>query len=211
MSKTNVAESRVTVDVAFLIDLFDHHNVDWKSWKVKTLDNLVDDLSKSERTITYTNGEIALNSRVVSCEIYFGGKQLIETQLKSPTGTLNRNIPCGGKLALREDPRGGMIRELKEELGLDLEPTYLGVTKEERHQSYYPGLLGVVTHYRFATPLHPNQYKESYVHTEGDITFTFNWVDANDLLVVHHTPQRDRILSPQLSNVKAVHVAEWMG
>jgi hypothetical protein len=176
MPKTNVVESRVTVDVKFLIELFDHHRVDWKSWTVKTLDNLVMDLSKGERTLSYTNGNISLNSKVASCEIYFGGKQLIETHLVSPTGTLNRNIPCSGKLGMHENPRLGIIREIKEELGLDLEPTYLGVSKEDRHHSYYPGLYGEVIHYRFATPLHPDQYKAEYKLVEGDTTFTFNWV-----------------------------------
>lgn len=172
----NVVKSRVTIDVEFLIELFDHHNVDWRSWTIKTIDNLVDELSCGERSISYTNGKILLNSKVVSCGIFFGDMQLLETCLESPTGTLTRNIPCSGKLGISESPRDGMKRELLEELNLDLEPTYIGVTKEPRYQSYYPGLDGVNTHYWFSTPLHIDHYLPEYILIENDIKFTFSWV-----------------------------------
>jgi hypothetical protein len=146
----------------------------------KDINDLITEVMKKETKIEIINN---IPTRVLSigiCNIIYNNFQLIEVEQKFNNGKIrNRNQPVAGKLRYTEDPKLEMIREIHEELDIDLNEIDIEfIEKKTTHNMspYYPG-VPVIWHehiYKWCMPEH--LYKDEYVEVDNKKTSTFQWI-----------------------------------
>ncbi len=164
------------------------------SWNQQRLDKIYADFLNGERTFSiltsYENGEpkqklrteLYVVSAIVTCEIdgklykMRQGQQTTvakrsqpEIEDESPISWYN--IPpenfrsVSGKRKKEEDPDSAIIRELKEELGVEIEIDTIQQTAQKTEEMYSPGYPGLLTNYSiigYEVRITPDSFRELY-------------------------------------------------
>ena len=152
-----------------IIDGLSH--IDKKDW-IKSIDILIDGVIHDKEYRVFLDkktGEVKLKTNLVLCEITQGNFRLIEVEQKFNNGKVtHRNIPVTGKIAEGEKHEVGMLREINEELSIDLNYLqeeykagnikFVGKSTSESPSLMYPGTISSSLNYNY-TCMHVTLYK----------------------------------------------------
>lgn len=164
-----------------LITLLQLYAIDWSGWQ-RTLEDLLLEVTRGETTFSIDKDGLVRHVHVARAIILDkDGRQLKEHEQTLPSGKVRqRGFPPSGKLTHEENPRAGILRELKEEIGfeendfasIEVCPTHT----EKKEAPSYAGLVSVFTYHDYIMKLHPEAFKDVYEKTEEDGTRTvFIW------------------------------------
>lgn len=170
-----------------IIDGLSH--IDKTNW-IKSIDNLITGVVHDKEYRIFLDkktGEVKVKTNLVLCEITQGNFRLIEVEQKFNNGKVtNRNIPVTGKIAEGEKPEVGMLREINEELSIDLaylqaeykagNIKFIGKSTSEVSSLMYPGTISSSLKYNYAWEMPLSMYKDQYIEEDGKKVAIFKWV-----------------------------------
>ena len=145
----------------------------------KDINDLIKEVTEKETKIEIINN---IPTRVLSigiCKIIYKNSQLIEVEQKFNNGKIrNRNQPVAGKLRYTEDPKLEMIREIHEELGINLNEINIEFIEQKithNMSPYYPGVPCVWYEHIYTWHMPEHLYKEEYIEIDEKKTSIFQW------------------------------------
>lgn len=117
--------------------------------------------------------------RVVACVLIKDGKFVLQHRDNNTTYYPNTWGFFGGHIEGGEKPEDAVVREIKEELGLDITPTFV------RHQ-IHDSPSGPVERFVFTAPVTLSEAQLRKQQTEGDGLGIFTIEEIRKLELVHH-------------------------
>ena len=170
-----------------IIDGLSH--IDKKDW-IKTTDHLINGVVHDKEYRIFLNkktGEVKVKTNLVVCEIRQGNFRLIEVEQKFNNGKVtHRNIPVTGKIAEGEKPEVGMLREINEEISIDLSflqaeykagnIKFKGKSTSEVSSLMYPGTISSSLKFNYEWEMPLSLYKDHYIEEDGKKVAIFKWV-----------------------------------
>lgn len=167
--------------------------LDYSQWGIggsKTVEELLKEIDKKEcrlaiiHTPGETHREIVREVSVVYITVTFKGKVLVEKETIYKNGREPRIRELRGSVAGRmiwgEEPKFSAMREIKEELGLNVSPARLKQVKTNDRPLYnsssYPGIKNQLTEHYFELELEEDEFKpDGYQEEAEDKTIYFVW------------------------------------
>ena len=164
--------------------------IDTSKWGIgdtKTLAHLLKEIQEGESILHESeNGELVREMHAVTAEIFYISPEGQTMMLKEEKqvfkdGRERRRLHSGsvsGRMKIGENPAKTMLREIKEELGIDgnLELAEVAVEESAEDSPSFPGLKMHKTLYKFRATLRPEQFKsECYVERQEDKDTYFVW------------------------------------
>ncbi len=164
--------------------------IDYGKWGrgSKTVLDLLGEINGGEsELVAIESGELIRVVKILTSEIYYldeKGRRLVlrEDRQVFKNGFERRRIGVGsvsGKMVKAEDPKTAMLREIKEELGVELVDSCIEEASEyEKTQNSlsYPGLKSRYFTYSFVIRMSDDVFKENgYVEHQEDKDTYFVW------------------------------------
>ncbi len=164
--------------------------IDTSSWgkgAAKTLNHLWRELEKGEAFLEPDKDGQLLRKVIVSgADVFYSSSDGRRYRLKEDRqvftdGRVRRRdlgFAVSEKLGLGEEPEEGMVRGIREELGIEGDVSLKQVAADEqtRESRSYPGLRSQYTRYLFRVQLNSDQFRpEGYIEKQPDKTTYFVW------------------------------------
>ncbi len=167
--------------------------IDTSKWGIgdtKTLAHLLKEIQEGESVLHEgENSELTREMHAVTAEIFYispeGKTMILKEEKQVFTNGRERRRQHGGSVSGRmkigENPAETMLREIKEELGIevDLELAEVAVEESAEDSPSFPGLKMHKTLYKFRTILRQGQFKpEGYIERQEDKDTYFVWKEV---------------------------------
>lgn len=160
----------------------------WGTGSAKTLNHLIDEVSKKECILHEENGSVYRVTRTLGINVYYGDdakllilRERMQVFVGGRIRTRNLDTSLGEKVSPDETPLHAAVRALWEELGIEVTPDTVfrakfPYLKGPQDSTSYPGLKTIHHIYPFDVTIPPIYYRpEGYVEAQVDKTTYFGW------------------------------------
>ena len=156
--------------------------------KAKTIGHLLKEIQEGEiDLVSDEEGKLLRKVRIGTVEIFYTAKNGEKFKLKEEKQIFadgrvrNRddfNCSVAGKMKKGEDPKEAVVREIREELGIEdvFEIRENGTEIKKKESMSYPGLISEYVKYDFIADMNEKNYRpEGYTEKTDSLTTHFVW------------------------------------